>query len=279
MRRLLIADCIIQKEFNSPKGRCVLTVLGISAMMTARVVNSVNIVQRKGCMPYLYPFISSTELMRFIICGAVILLFSDAPFWDNTFPYTLIRTGKKQWIKGIMAFIVLTSLLLSLLLLGASVAGLLPNLSFGSDWGDAIRKLSLSGYISGCGTAVIIDETIVNKYSPITSVLICFLLQSLLFIFMGAVSVCLNMLFSKILGIVVPVFFVVFSSFTQWALNKPLFYLSPVSWMNINEILGSNRDYYPSLQYIISFYLLGILISYFCICIYIQNNDISTENN
>ena len=276
MKRFLIADCILQNEFTSSKGKCVLAVLGFSALMTIRVVGSMSLTQQKGCMPYLYPFIPSSELMRYLVCGSVILLFCNAPFCDKSFPYILIRAGKRQWVKGVWTYLILASLLLSFVLLGVSVAGLLPHVTFGKAWGDVINKISLSGYVSGYGTAILIDEMVIANYKPMEAVFISFLLQTLLFLILGSIAVCSSLVINQAAGIIIPVFLVVFSSFTNWALNRTLFCLSPVSWMNINEILGMNSDYYPSLKYILLFYILGIIIMYAGAYFYVSRKDFST---
>lgn len=80
-----------------------------------------------------------------------LLLFCDAPFIDSEQPYIVLRSGRKKWVAGQIAYIAISSALFTLFLYLLTLLLLLPWLEFSTEWGKAIGTLAqtTTGYDLG----------------------------------------------------------------------------------------------------------------------------------
>ncbi len=110
-----------------------------------------------------YPYLKFASFVRsdvqamelFVLCGSTgyaflalflgnLLLMSNAPFVSETTTYEMLRMGKKRWIDSKIIYIVMGSVIYSLVLILASVvfSCLKGTVSFRNEWSYAMQELA-----------------------------------------------------------------------------------------------------------------------------------------
>jgi hypothetical protein len=235
-----------------------------------------------GVSPWIFPHILNTPVVMPIYGCFALLLFSDAPFMDRHTPFLMARTGRISWIWGQIFYIILTSLLYTILNYVITVISFLPYIDFTRDWGKVIRTLAMnptSAYEKGIQLTVIMNDSIVTSFSAMEATLLSLGLFFLVTLFMGIIIFSLNLIVGKMSGIItagILVFISYFSIFVgRLTIGFKVYYFSPLSWSSLQYIDWYNSGDSPSLQYAVIFLLGTSLILSIISVILFSKKDIN----
>lgn len=189
--------------------------------------------------PWVYPHIFSDRYLMMCICFSVMVLFCDAPFIDRHQPYIIIRSGRIHWALGTVAYLLFSSVMvsLSLWIIGLFIG--IGTTTWSLDWGNVL---------SSAANFSIISPQIMEQYTPIGASILALALSSLIFFFLGLLFFLCNLLFPAGVGTIIVGAFCVLDFFSLFFLQDTLWILrlSPVSWANL-ELLGTSG--WPSIFY------------------------------
>lgn len=212
-----------------------------------------------------FPFLTDSSLTQAIILFGAIFLFCDAPFSDNSQLYTLIRSGKGKWAVGQILYVFSASAVYLLTILLASLAMLLPNVTFDNTWGSIFSTLAQGGALGNISLSI--SRKIVALYTPMEAVAIGFLLEWGAIVFMALLLFAVNLHGNRIAGIVFVGALVLFDAVIYGELPYWYYKFSPVSMARLSTLDALGSQGRPTLLYAILFYVIGIF-TLSAICVY-----------
>lgn len=216
--------------------------------------------------PWLFPFFLGNPTMFFIYGGLTILLFCNAPFRDASSFFMIIRCGRFYWILGQLLYVILASLVYTLVTFGLSVAIILPNLEFSLDWGELLYTLA--------GNPALIETyditlssvpsyEMLQLLTPLQAVAIAFVMYWLVAIFLGITILSFNICFMKTSGLVVSAILVCIAYFAPYlgylTIGRTIYFFSPVTWSSISYLDLTGNNEIPS-PYFAAILLIGLCI-------------------
>lgn len=177
----------------------------------------------------------ATGMIKIIVYFGAIVLFCNAPFFNEITPYLLLRVKRKCWVVGEITYIFLASAVYAAVLVVVSVLFLLPQASLSQIWGSTIYYLCGNGW---CG----VPYGVVRKIYPETALCYTMLTAWLSFAGLGLLIFLLNAARkSQVLGVIaasgivlldpVVCWFASFGRSYQWLLM-----ISPVNWSSIQNL-------------------------------------------
>ena len=86
--------------------------------------------------PWLFPFLLRNGIVICPLMLGFLLMISDAPFRNRQQQFVLLRIGKRVWMGGQILYLLLLSVVFTLLLYLLSVVYILPEISFSFILGD-----------------------------------------------------------------------------------------------------------------------------------------------
>ena len=130
--------------------------------------------------PWAFIFLFSQASVIFCFMGGIIILFSDAPFFNRTQMFLVIRVGKRKWLTGQLIYMLIT----------------LKN-----EWGSIWNSLARSDIGLNYGIYLVVPTEILNCFTPRQAFrwLIC--MGTLNSFLIGLVMLCSNLFFKKEIGI------------------------------------------------------------------------------
>lgn len=246
--------------------------------MTAGV-RALTAAQNMAVTPWLFPFILSYSMNLCVLYFTLILLFCDAPFFDEQFPYLCMRTGRLVWVVGQILYIIFASLLFTVVNYILSLLACLPNLGFSLGWGKILRIMTMptSGdflklYMTGVMADPAGSANVMSLYTPIQATLLSLLLMWLVGIFLGLLMFAINLRAHQGIGALAASFFVFFDFFASifadgHGFTTPvIYYFSPVSWTNLTKLQMNVNDR-PPLSYALTV-LCVVIILLILVCIH-----------
>jgi len=194
--------------------------------------------------PWIYPYLTCNPYFLLFSMLGIVLLFCDAPFFDNTQPYVLVRCGKKKWIKGQILYIIGASAVYFLIAILLSILFLSSNMQWSSEWGKVFGTLAQTDIES----IAQVPYKVQFLYSPIQAMAMSFLFSWMIGVFLGIVIFAVNMNFNRAWGSVLASAFIVMVVFAR---NAPFIvtYFSPVSWASLDIIDPTDATKYPSVLF------------------------------
>lgn len=173
-----------------------------------------------------YPYLKfaaflKSEVQAFelsVICGSTgyaflalflgnLLLLSNAPFITDVTTYELLRSGKKQWIDSKILYIVLSSVLYSIMLMVASAvfSAFKGTVSFKNEWSYAMLELAIKQPIYSVDSFRIAfpQRMFVETVNPYTAVVLTVICNSMYSILISMTMMCVNLLSSRNWGWIV----------------------------------------------------------------------------
>lgn len=224
----------------------------------ARGIVSDVLMMGERCNVVLLPFYETSLYFGKVIFLLVIYYYSNAPFMGAEELYSVLRLGKTRWGMKNVTYIFLSAAVLTGILFGCSV---LPVTSIGrvaNSWDVAIKTISLTG---GNAISFGIPYKIIERYNPVTLLMLSFLMNWLIMCFLGLLVYFLSLLINHMVaGIAAAT--VVFLPYILQNVFPVLIYFSPISWVSC-ENWGTPGVYgKPDLVYDYMWLLLAILILY-----------------
>lgn len=213
---------------------------------------------------WFFPFLFMGIRNQFFFFG-VLLLFCDAPFVDNQQMHIILRTGKQNWFRGKIMYIVLSACIYFLVMFLVSIIEFFPYIGFSLEWENIIQELSIVGIDKNI-TGDIKREIVVN-FSPIEATLLTYIMCVLNASFLGLLIFYINLYKGHNTGLAVALTFVLCSGFVgSLVINvrNVLLYVTPVSWTDIRlfvtEYGGVPFPYAVAFLCVVNMLLIGLIM-------------------
>ena len=200
MQIFVISYSNIKRWSKNPR---ILFVFVLSGLLTISISDEVlrfsyDIKQPLGLLePYIMMFSGMHNFM--LLIGGIILLFCDAPFFDNATVFFLIRVGRTQWILGQILYICLTMLIYLTWLFVISALWCMDNAFIANIWSDIAMLLSRTDASNHVG--IFFSVNVFTNLSPILAFFHTAAFIYLYGIFIGLVMLILNMKFGSVEGV------------------------------------------------------------------------------
>lgn len=265
---------------STPRVLLVFLLLAVFMFNTTAGTRALTSAQNMAVTPWLFPFITGYSLNIDILFLALILLFCDAPFFDEQFPYLCMRSGRTIWAIGQILYVITASLLFAVSTYLLSLLFCLPNLGFSMQWGKILRMMSLPmsdqfvhDYMTGTMSNFGACANIMSQFAPLQATLISVLFMWLNGVFLGLLMFAVNLCAHQGFGTLAASFFVLLDFFASLFSDghgfqaNIIYYFSPVSWVNLTN-LQMDANYRPPIGYALAVLLalitfLAVLSTYF----------------
>lgn len=264
----LSASINYKKMLINPRLYVVLAIAFIFQFYTFSACREVCEYLGKSITPWVFPFfLGYPVLVTAVFGGLAMLLYCDAPFANDHTTFVVVRTGRRNWMIGQLIYIVTSSFLYTLWHILCSVLVLLPYITLTGDWGEVLWTISKnSGAFTEMGISIGFhpyEETLTASV-PLQTMLISALLFWLGTMFLGVVILFFNSAVRKTSGLIAAGLLSVFAYFTSYfgsiSIGGWLYYISPVSWSSISNVDLYGSGTVPNLPYVVSVYLILILV-------------------
>lgn len=251
-------------------------VLVFTNMVISPIVDFANSVE-ENVTPWLLPFIMSDNYMAITIFACAVLLFCDAPFTDEQQPYVIIRSNKICWAAGQILYIIISGFIFSLFLFASVCINIISVIDFSDDWGKIIGTLTQTNAGSQFNSYIFFDYSIMKNFSAISATAITLLLVWLVSVLIGLLVFFINTHLNNIIGPIVAFAFVLFQYLVPIIRIDSLYYLSPVSWVNLRNIDFKGISFYPSFEFVIITLLVLIFLLIVSVLISYKKSEIKTQ--
>lgn len=186
----------------------------------------------------------------------VLLLFCDAPFVDNQQMDVILRSGKRNWFRGKILYIIVATCIYFLLVFVVSVIEFFPNVGFSMKWEDMMNILSVNKDYGG-----VVRRNVIVSYTPIEACLVQYMICVLFGIFLGLLIFYCNLYKKQNVGIGIALLFVLMGilvDFVDLHIMRVIVYFLPMAWTNI-EIFKREAGGVP-LAYAVVMLCIGIVV-------------------
>lgn len=204
---------------------------------------------------WFFPFLFTNSIHNIFFYFGILLLFCDAPFVDNQQMDIILRSGKKNWFRGKILYLLVASCLYFLLIFVVSIIEFFPNVGFSLEWEELINKISLGSKYG------MMQREIVSGYSPIEACLTQYVICVLFAFFLGLLIFYLNLFNNHNLGMGVALTFVLSGSVLNLFVMEDVWffqYLIPMAWTKIRIFVSEYHT--VSFFYAVSFLCVGSAI-------------------
>lgn len=212
--------------------------------------------------PWSLVFAFTSPYFTFFFFAGIIFFFSNVPYMQYDQMYQVIRTGRLKWISAKMIHIFFSSIIIVVMEIVLSFLPLLGSLQIEAGWGKVLYTLSMTEARELYGIPFTVYYDVLNFYEPYQAMLIISVILILLILFFGLLMFCLSLYFSRMTAITIAMGINIFqivalniSSRYPW-----IFFVSPVSWVDIIGISMKNDGKLPSFSYIVSFLIVASII-------------------
>lgn len=211
----------------------------------------------------LYMANANSVLIFFLLA---ILLFCDAPFLEQTELFVLIRSGRVRWLLSQVLYVVSLSAAYVTWIVFCSILTVFPQGALMGDWGSLLYSLANTNAPDLVELGFRISPSMLTQFQPISAMLYEFLICFLSTVFLGSVMFCVDLVTYRVAGVVLGSLLVLEQFLASNSSGYAFFYLSPISWINLERISFQAGGMTPSLTYVCCFLLgvslLGWLVSF-----------------
>lgn len=139
-----IALMQLRKELFSQKAGMVMLLLGLYLYIMMQPVKEFAADVGYNITPVVLVFLSCDSFVQMIMVAGAVVLFSNAPFKDEAYPYLIVRSGRTAWVLGNCLYVVLTGGIYVLFLWSVTVLTTLPHIDFSMTWGKIWGTLAMT---------------------------------------------------------------------------------------------------------------------------------------
>lgn len=224
--------------------------------------------------PWIFPFLYVQYYTKMLFFFPLILIFSNAPFIDKNQLYVLIRSGRNKWCIGQMLYIVVASALYFAFIMIFSIVLNLDCMEFTGEWGKLLNTLANTSMDAEFQLGFDPIKNVVDLFSPISAMWFTFLHSWISGIILGFVVFFFNM---KVKG--GGTFFASFMLVVSAVASKQtsLIKISPISWSTLNAIQLKANDNLPSYGYVMTFFVIMLLVLFAMILISTKRYNFDKE--
>lgn len=225
--------------------------------------------------PMGFVFLTNDFIFQTTFLTGLLFLISDVPFRGKFYPYSVYRSGDKEWEIGTILAVAGLTLVYTLFLFFISIAGLKGNVDFSLSWGKIWGTLARTDASIQYDLSFRINDYLIGKYTPKFALLETIFLEWICFFWISLCVYSFNRL-KKGMGVLVAATFIfldtmIYNSWTPWAYR-----FSPITLASLSNYTKSRIYYGVSLEYAVYFY--GITIFLFCVIIILLRNRNSHEH-
>lgn len=213
----------------------------------------------------IFPFFVGMPMDTSSFGAMAMILYSEAPFSDHHAPFMIIRTGRRNWVIGQILYVLLSSLVYTLVAVLLSFVVLLPNVELNFDWGRVIWTMVQNpNLLDELGVRDITwpDLDVVRAISGQKALLLSILFYWLVTVFLGMIMLFFNVISKKGVGLVLAGVFIGLSyfsaSFGALVFGSAIKWFSPVCWRYIGNLGLNSNSNLPPVWY--AFTILVVLI-------------------
>ncbi len=221
--------------------------------------------------PCAFAFYLKHYMMSLFQGGLMVLLFSDVLAIDEFTYWHLIRAGRRGFILGQCAFILLVSFIYTLFLYLVSLLLTFPVLHGFSDWGSFCWQMTQNSMqmaqnagISGLSFGF--NITVINHLSPMSALLYSILFLWLTTSFAGAVVLTFTIWIHRKAGLIAGGILTFMTLFVLFAgirvFGSRIRWFSPLSWSSIASLDWEMTGQAPSPTGALIILISGILIMF-----------------
>lgn len=175
----------------------------------------------------------------------LILLFGDAPFFDDAQRSVFIRTGQTAWIYGQILYIFAATALYLLALFLLQCLALLPYAGFGTGWGRALNTLALTEKAAKYLVTVPFPVLILDQFGPVSGFFTAFALRWLVFVICAMAMFWANIAFRSKFGSLVTFIILLMDPMIQGFFEFKYYIYSITSLARLNVLNFGYNPYYP----------------------------------
>lgn len=256
----LICRNNIQRSFINPRTYISFLLVLVLMQQLTQTLRKFSSAMGVKTAPWIYPYLAQKYYIQMILILGIVFLFCDAPFMNESTPFLLIRSGRRNWILGQITYIIIMSFLYYTVIVMMSVLLLYPQVQWQMGWGKILGTLAQTNAASQIGISeLLLDYRMQITYTPIAAMGYSFIISWLVGVITGLLMLVLNFCFKYIIGQMVgaaiaflPYFAINFSSLYD------IYYVSPASWMNIMIWTGDRTSKLPTKVYMSLF--IGVTI-------------------
>lgn len=254
---LRIACIQCEKNLRSPRIVTLVILMGLYIVAQTQPIGDFARAVGYPVSPFAFCFLANDLISQMIMMAGVIVLFCDAPFRDDTYPYLVTRAGCGSWLVGNMLYTLVVALLYVLFLLVMSLIPLLPVISWNLDWGKIWGTLARTDSGWEFGVLLSIDDSIRIEYTALQALGVQFVLEWACVTFLGMLVYVGNCISGKQAGLWLAAFCVFFDITIYNVLSVWHNKYSPVSLARLSRLNGAEGLTIP---YAFAFFGIGILI-------------------
>lgn len=213
-------------------------------------------------VPCIFPFLMQQTFIQLLFLVGATMLFCDAPFIAQDSSFEMIRTGKKKWLLGKLMYVIGMSFIYTATLMLISGLLLFPQITIQKGWGKALFTLAQTNAASVLENDYIhLDYSLMLQYEPLEAMLMSGLMAWLVCIIVGLCILVINLSFERLPGSVGGITVAMLPYFQKNFSNlHTMSFFSPGTWMNITLWNTKVRTHYPTVKYMVTFFVLSIAI-------------------
>lgn len=202
---------------------------------------------------WLFPLLLNNSGIVLVLFLLGVLLFCDAPFLENTEPYIFIRSGRRQWLCAQFLFVLLLSAIYIAHIILWSIIPVFFYAAHMPEWGKILYSLANTNAWQLVDLPTRISSFILNQYSPKCAFGVTAIISFLVIVLIGSIMFCANLTIHRSVGNVLGSLLVLEQYFATNSSGYSLFFISPVSWVNLEVIHIDGMGRTPSASYAIGF--------------------------
>ena len=213
--------------------------------------------------PWIFPFLFNHRYYKLLFFVPLIILFCDAPFVDETYHYSIIRSSRFKWCLGQLLYIFSASTVYFIFIFILSVVFCLLNINWTLDWGTFLGTAANTSF--GNNLTLNISSKVVNCLTPTYTTFITLLLCSLNGMIIGLLIFLSNLIrLPRFVGVISAISLLLFDTMCVTNGQKNFYYYSPVTWTTISCLDLNNRTDLPSIEYaVVAGSLLLLVLLFF----------------
>lgn len=200
------------------------------------------------------PIMMGTYTMLLVMLVGWVLLIANVPFRDVQQIQILVRIGKKKWIiSQIIYVMIMTGVYLLLNIILFSLFSIRA-IGFYSDWGKLATSIvqGTSDIFTSFRQVLLLEvSTVILEKTPTFVFCIQVIVFYTIFLLIGWITLLGNFI-KKYLGFIIVFFMLFLYLFVGDSSGYLIYYISPISWINIWFFLDRVSGTYPSVSYILS---------------------------
>lgn len=208
----------------------------------------------------LFVVITESSYNQKLLLLLFLILVCDAPFIDGIMTPCIQRTGRLNWFKGTLGYVVALTLGYWIVVFIACVLSILGCCEWSTEWGRVFTSIMKTGEIPD----LLGNLRYLKAGNALRAFLVSFSLKCLLSMLLASITWLVNAMTNKSYGVVISIILIMLHGhICGWFVDTIWVYLSPVSLSNLNMLNIDGITMLPSVQYAFA-YLIGanLLVGY-----------------